>query len=88
MVRDWLTKKVSRTIEAAVEPTKEAIRKTVEEKSDWGAKLLKLGLLAFLTLIAFRDEGKAAAVKEAVGGVIPNIVINNYIRDERSKEDG
>lgn len=84
-VRDWLTRKASKTIEAAVEPTKKAIQNTIAQKSDWGSKLLKLGILGFLTLLAFRDED-GNGVKSKVAAAIPNIVINNYIRDERSNE--
>lgn len=86
MVRDWLTKKASKTIEAAVEPTKKAIQKTIEQKSDWASKLLKLGLLTFLTIVAFGDKAMSDS-GDRPAGVIPNIVINNYIRDERSKEE-
>ena len=85
-VRDWLTRKASKTIEAAVEPTRKAIQNTIAQKSDWGSKLLKLGILGFLTLLAFRDEG-AEGVKERAATAIPNIVINNYIRDERSRDE-
>lgn len=83
MVRDWLTRKASKTIEAAVEPAKEAFRKTVEQKSDWGSKLLKLTLLSVLTFLAFRDGDKEPA-RAAIQPPVPNIIINNHIHGERS----
>lgn len=84
-VRDWLTKKASKTIEAAVEPTKKAIQNTIAQKSDWGSKLLKFGLLGFLTLLAFKDDGSLVAAKERIGEIIPHIVINNYVNDISTK---
>lgn len=84
-VRDWLTRKASKTIEAAVEPTKKAIQNTIAQKSDVGSKLLRLGLLAFLTLVAFRDDVDNRSPKERAERALPNIVINNYVNDISAK---
>ena len=84
MFRDWFVKKAGKTIETAVvEPAKKAIQKSAETGSDWMTKLLRLGLVGFLTLLAFREEPRAAQ-----GNRLPestNVVVNNYIY-ERSKE--
>ena len=84
MVREWFTKKATKAIEATVvEPTKKAIVKSAETGSDWLTKLLRLGLVGFLTLLAFREEPRASS-----GNRLPEstqVVVNNYIY-ERSKE--
>ena len=84
MIREWLTKKVSKTVEAAVEPTKEALKKSVETKSDWMTKLLRLGIVAFLTLLAFREEPRA--IQERLPGEATHVVINNYIHEGRIEQ--
>lgn len=83
--RDWFIKKAGKTIEAAVEPTKAAIQKSVETKSDWMAKLLRLGIVGFLTLLAFREEPRG--VKDRGLPESTSVVVNNYIYERRSEHD-
>lgn len=83
--RDWFIKKAGKTIEAAVEPTKAAIQKSVETKSDWMAKLLRLGIVGFLTLLAFREEPRGA--KDRGLPESTSVVVNNYIYERRSEHD-
>lgn len=86
MIRELLTKKAGKAIEAAVEPTKKAIQNTVEQKSDWLTKLLRLGIVGFLTLLAFREEPRAMA--ERTPGEGTTVVNNIYINGERSYRHG
>jgi len=83
--RNWFVKKAGKTIEAAVEPAKAAIQKSVETKSDWMAKLLRLGIVGFLTLLAFREEPRS--VKDRGLPESTSVVVNNYIYERRQKND-
>lgn len=85
MFRNWFVKKAGKTIEAAVEPAKAAIQKSVETKSDWMAKLLRLGIVGFLTLLAFREEPRS--VKDRGLPESTSVVVNNYIYERRQKND-
>ena len=84
MVREWFTKKATQTIETTVvEPAKKAIQKSAETGSDWLTKLLRLGIVGFLTILAFREDPRSSQ-----GNKIPEstqVVVNNYF-GERSKE--
>ena len=84
MVRDWFVKKATKTIETTVvEPAKKAIQKSAETGSDWLTKLLRLGIVGFLTLLAFREEPRIASHERLPENT--SVVINNYIYDGRSK---
>jgi len=83
--RNWFVKKAGKTIEAAVEPAKAAIQKSVETKSDWMAKLLRLGIVGFLTLLAFREEPRS--VKDRGLPESTSVVVNNYIYERRQTND-
>lgn len=85
MFRNWFVKKAGKTIEAAVEPAKAAIQKSVETKSDWMAKLLRLGIVGFLTLLAFREEPRS--VKDRGLPESTSVVVNNYIYERRQTND-
>lgn len=85
MFRNWFVKKAGKTIEAAVEPAKAAIQKSVETKSDWMTKLLRLGIVGFLTLLAFREEPRSA--KDRGLPESTSVVVNNYIYERRQMND-
>ena len=86
MVREWFVKKATKTIETAVvEPAKKAIRTSTETGSDWLAKLLRLGIVGFLTLLAFREEPRVAHQERLPENT--HVVINNYIYDGRNKRN-
>lgn len=85
MFRNWFVKKAGKTIEAAVEPAKAAIQKSVETKSDWMTKLLRLGIVGFLTLLAFREEPRS--VKDRGLPESTSVVVNNYIYERRQTND-
>ena len=85
-IRELLTRKASKAIEAAVEPTKKAIQNTVEQKSDWMTKLMRFGLMGFLTLLAFREEPRAMSDRGSGEGT--TVVNNIYINGERSYRHG
>ena len=85
MIRDIFTRKATRVIETAVvEPAKKAIQKSAETGSDWLTKLLRLGIVGFLTLLAFREEPRVAHQERLPENT--SVVINNYIYDGRSKQ--
>lgn len=82
MIRDWFIRKATRTIETTVvEPAKKAIKTSAETGSDWLTKLLRLGLVGFLTLLAFREEPRVAQKEHTPENT--SVVINNYIYDGR-----
>lgn len=85
MIRDWFVKKAAKTIETTVvEPAKKAIRSSTETGSDWLAKLMRLGIVGFLTLLAFREEPRVAHQDRLPEST--SVVINNYIYEGRSKQ--
>ena len=85
MFREWLTKKATQTIETTVvEPAKKAIAKSAETGSGWLTKLLRLGLVGFLTLLAFREDPRSLT-QERLPEKTASVVVNNYIY-ERGKE--
>lgn len=85
MIRDWFVRKATKTIETAVvEPAKKAIMTSAETGSDWLTKLLRLGIVGFLTLLAFREEPRALQQERLPENT--SVVINNYIYDGRSKQ--
>lgn len=81
MFRNWITKKATKGIEAAVEPMKLAVQKNVEQKSDWLAKLMRLGIVAFLTMLAFKEDPRSL---ERPTNEEPTIINNIYINERRS----
>ena len=84
MIRDWFVRKATQTIETTVvEPAKKAIQASAETGSDWLTKLLRLGLVGFLTLLAFREEPRAMQQERLPENT--SVVINNYIYDGRKK---
>jgi len=85
MIRDWITKKATKTIETTVvEPAKKAIAKSAETGSDWLTKLLRLGIVGFLTLLAFREDPRGMQEKRLPENT--SVVVNNYIYEGGHKE--
>ena len=68
-----------------MEPTKAAIQRSVETKSDWMAKLLRLGIVGFLTLLAFREEPRGSQNRGLPEST--SVVVNNYIYERRQGND-
>ena len=80
-VRNWLTKKLTKTVEAVAEP----MRNNVETKLNTWSGLWRIGTCIIVGLIMLKEDEK--------GGLIPpkqepsSVVINNYI-NTREETDG
>lgn len=89
--RKWMTKKVSETVEKAIEPAKEYIKtkKTqTGDQADLLAKIIMLGCEIFMVWRLFSGDEKESA-RTIPARTEPNhIVINNYITTkEEPKND-
>ena len=86
MLRNWLTKKATQTIETTVvAPAKKAITRSAETGSDWLANLLRLGIIGFLTLLAFREDPRSLT-QDRLPEKAASVVVNNYIYESRGKD--
>jgi len=89
--RKWMTKKVSETVEKAIEPAKEYIKtkKTqTGDQADLLAKILMLGCEIFMVWKLFSGEEKEQTRALPARPEPSHIVINNYITTkEEPKND-
>ena len=89
--RKWMTKKVSETVEKAIEPAKEYIKtkKTqTGDQADLLAKILMLGCEIFMVWKLFSGEEKEQTQALPARPEPSHIVINNYITTkEEPKND-
>lgn len=89
--RKWMTKKVSETVEKAIEPAKEYIKtkKTqTGDQADLLAKILMLGCEIFMVWKLFSGEEKEQTMTLPARPEPSHIVINNYIATkEEPKND-
>lgn len=84
--RKFLTKKISRTVEAVVEPAKETVKATVEavkesagERVDLYSKIVILAIELFVGYKLISDHGEEHRQAETRGHMPGTIIINNYI---------
>lgn len=88
MIRNLLTRKTTKLVEqAVVEPAKRAVQKSTGTGSDWLTKLLRLGIVGFLTLLAFRESPRGMKSADKLPENT-SVVINNYIYDGGRKKHG
>ena len=93
-IRKLLTRKAAEVVEAVAEPAKkavteqiESVKKSVGDRSDWGAKVAKFGMAILMLLITFREDRNETAVQERAPLLPGSIVINNYVNDTRERSN-
>lgn len=92
--RNWATKKLSKTVEAVVEPVKQNIAEEIQKTKDNAgnsagllSNVLKAGICVLIGVILMRDdkeERQNARITGALssGESLPGkIIINNYIQE-------
>lgn len=91
--RKYATKKLTKAAEVMIEPAKKAVqdqvdtvKKAIGDRSDWGAKVFKFVLGGLFLIFTFRDEDKNPP-QQRLNPPMPNIVINNYIKEGMSADD-
>ena len=93
LFKKTLNKKLSQAGEVLVEPAKKAVQDHVDavkmaigNRSDLGAKIFKLIIGAAMVFFTFKEEKQQnppAGVNRS-NATMPNIVINNYIKEDRN----
>ena len=89
--RKMLTRKAVKVVEAVAEPARKAVVEQIENvkqnvgnRSDWMAKVAKLGMALFMLIMTFRDDKNDFSTDRGLLPAPPgNITINNYV-NERS----
>lgn len=87
--RKMLTRKAVEVVEAVAEPAKKAVaeqietaKKSIGDRSDWGAKVVKFGMALFMLFMTFREgRDDISPAQERLPMPPGNITINNYIHE-------
>ena len=93
-LRKFLTRKLSKTVEAVVEPAKETVKATVEavkegagERVDLYSKIVILAIELFIGYKLISDKGEEKRSADIPSQMPGTIIINNYIdRNEQTSE--
>ena len=92
--RKTLTRKAAEIVEAVAEPAKkavteqiESVKKSVGDRSDWGAKVAKFLTAIAILVITFRDDRNENRAQEMMPMLPGSITINNYVNDLRERSD-
>lgn len=93
--RKIVTRKAAEVVESMAEPAKKAVqeqienaKRTVGDKSDWGAKVTKFAIAMLMLIFTFREDRIETVKQQERAPSLPGtITINNYVNDTRERSD-